>query len=296
MLWIAGVLVALGLMVAVVVDALSGLDLSQLRIAWLVVSALAFSVAWLGFAAAWVALNAHGSVLAQAAAWTRSQLLRYLPGAIWAPMARASNVPGRPSQRYATVIVEALVFLATAACVGGLVGGIAIDARLLLAVPAPLLALAVVHWGGRRFSVTTRRAGTATLWLLPSWLLYGLATAAGQAAVGTGPSVAAVVAAALVAWAAGFVVVFAPGGAGVREVVYGSLLAGTAPSSRIAAGAVASRLAFTCAEIVVGLTLAALVRRKGAERYDGSLPARPTGDTDQPRSAGGDPNGLEALY
>ncbi len=297
LLWIVGVLVALALMILVIVDAASGLDLAQVRVGWLVASVLAFSVAWLGFAAAWVALNSHGSALTQAAAWTRSQLLRYLPGAIWAPMARASQVPGPSSQRFATVVVEALVFLATAACVGGLVGGLAIDGRLFAAVVAPGLALAIVHWGGRRFAVTTKRAAAATLWLLPSWLLYGLATAAGQAAVGAGPSVAAVVSAALVAWAAGFVVVFAPGGAGVREVVYGTLLAGSAPRSRLAAGAVASRLAFTSAEILVALTLAALARRAGERggRPDDASPARVGGDTDQPRETGGDANGLEAL-
>ena len=293
-LWIVGVLGALALMVGVIVDAASGLQLSELRIGWLVLSAGAFSVAWLGFALAWVALNAHGSALQQAAAWTRSQLLRYLPGAIWAPMARAAKVPGRPSQRAATVVVEALIFVATAACVGGLVGGLAIDARLLAAVPAPIVALAIVHWGGRRFSVTMQRAFAATLWLLPSWLLYGLAAAAGQAAVGPGPSVAAVVAASLVAWAAGFVVVFAPGGAGVREVVYGSLLAGTAPLSGSRQEPWSRGSRSRAREFIVTFVLAALARRGRPTPGDVPLPVRVAGDADQPGSAGGDGDGLEA--
>ncbi len=292
-LWIVGVLIALALMVSVIVDAASGLDLAELRLGWLALSTLAFSISWLGFAAAWVALNPHGSALVQAATWTRSQLLRYLPGAIWAPMARASAVPGQASQRFATVVAEALIFLATALCVGGAAGGLAVDGRLFTAVLAPGVALALVHWGGRRFSITTGRAAMAMLWLVPSWLLYGLATAAGQAAVGTGPSVAAVVAAGLVAWAAGFVVIFAPGGAGVREVVYGSLLAGTAPRSLIAAGAVASRLAFTGAEVLVAMALAALARRRAAP--DDGLPRGAGRHADQPRKAGSDADGLERL-
>jgi hypothetical protein len=261
-LWVAGVLASLGLMCLVVVRALSGIDAESLELGWLVVSGVLFAVSWVGFAAAWVALNAHGHPVTQMAKWVHSQLLRYLPGAIWAPMARVSSVPGARSRRIATIAVEALIFLASAAAVGGLLGGLTVDPLLLLLCPAPLLALAVVQFGAARFDVTTRRAADATVWLVPSWALYAAASAAAQAAVGGGPSVGAVGAASLLAWAAGFVAVFAPGGAGVREVVYGAVLSGTAPSATIAGGAVASRLAFTVGELVVAAALAWYVRAR----------------------------------
>jgi uncharacterized membrane protein YbhN (UPF0104 family) len=247
-------------MALVVVRAVSGLDLKSLDIGWLAVSMVLFAVSWTTFAAAWVALNAHGDPVAHMARWAHSQLLRYLPGAIWAPMARASSVPGEKRQRLATLGVEALIFLASAAAIGGLLGGLAVDPLLFLACLAPLVSLGVVRLGATRFTISVRRAATAMGWLLPGWLLYGLASAAGQLAVGKGPSVGAVGAASLLAWSAGFVAVFAPGGAGVREVVYGAVLSGAAPSATIAGGAVASRLTFTIGELVVAVVLAWWVR------------------------------------
>jgi glycosyltransferase 2 family protein len=267
-LWATGVVASFALMLVVVVRAVRGLDVDALDFRWLVVSGLLFALSWLGFAAAWVALNRHGPPVAQMARWAHSQLLRYLPGAIWAPMARASSVPGARSRRVATVLVEALIFLASAAAVGGFLGGIAVDPLLFLACPSPLAALAIVHLGAKRFDVPVARATTATLWLLPSWVLYGFASAAAQAAVGTGPSVGAVAAASLLAWSVGFVAVFAPGGAGVREVVYGALLAGSAPSATIAGGAVAARLAFTVGELAVALALGWWVRPRARRGHD----------------------------
>jgi hypothetical protein len=263
-LWVLGLVAAFGLMVAVVVEAASSLDLRSLNVGWLVVSTALFALAWAGFARAWVALNGAGDrhPVHEAAAWVHSQLLRYLPGAVWAPIKRASGVQGETHNRIATVVVEAMIFLASAACVGGLVGGLSIDPRLMIGVAAPFVALVVVRLGANRFGLRTDAVVRATLWLLPCWALYGLASAAAQAAVGRGPSVAAVVSASLVAWAAGFVIVVAPGGTGVREVVYGALLAGTAASSRLAAGALAARLTFTVGELVVLAGLGWLARRQ----------------------------------
>ncbi len=259
-LWAVGVVLSLALMVVVVVRAVSGLDVDSLDVGWLAVSMVLFAFSWTLFAAAWVALNAHDDPVAHMARWVHSQLLRYLPGAIWAPMARASSVPGERSRRLATLGVEALIFLSSAAAVGGLLGGLSVDPLLFLACLAPLVSLVVVRFGAARFDISVRRAATSMGWLLPGWLLYGLGSAAGQLAVGKGPSVGAVGAASLLAWSAGFVAVFAPGGAGVREVVYGAVLSGTAPSATIAGGAVASRLTFTIGELAVAGVLAWWVR------------------------------------
>ena len=53
------------------------------------------------------------------------------------------------------------------------------------------------------------------------------------------------------AWAAGLVVVIAPSGLGVREVVYVSLLSGTLPYAELVAAAVTMRLAMVVAELAV---------------------------------------------
>ena len=56
---------------------------------------------------------------------------------------------------------------------------------------------------------------------------------------------------ACVAWAVGLVVVFAPGGLGVREVVYIWLLAGLYPRAELEAAAVTTRLITVLAELAV---------------------------------------------
>ena len=62
------------------------------------------------------------------------------------------------------------------------------------------------------------------------------------------------------AWAAGLVVVIAPSGVGVRELVYVNLLSGTLPFAELAAAAVTMRLAMIVAELAV-LLLAGLPTR-----------------------------------
>ncbi|HET8717255.1 MAG TPA: hypothetical protein VFM50_05835, partial [Nocardioidaceae bacterium] len=54
-----------------------------------------------------------------------------------------------------------------------------------------------------------------------------------------------------VAWAVGLVVVIAPGGVGVREVVYVWLLSGLYPTGELETAAIASRLVTVLAELVV---------------------------------------------
>jgi uncharacterized membrane protein YbhN (UPF0104 family) len=57
--------------------------------------------------------------------------------------------------------------------------------------------------------------------------------------------------AAAIAWSAGLVVVIAPGGIGVRELVYVALLAGVLPRADAAAAAVTMRLVTIAAEAAV---------------------------------------------
>ena len=66
--------------------------------------------------------------------------------------------------------------------------------------------------------------------------------------------------AACLAWAIGLVVVFAPGGVGVREVVYVWLLRGLYPHAQLQAAAVTSRLITILAELTV-LSVISMPRR-----------------------------------
>ena len=92
--------------------------------------------------------------------------------------------------------------------------------------------------------------------------------------MGPGPGLLEVAAASLIAWAAGYLVVFAPAGLGAREVVYLSLLHGTASSTTLAAGALLGRLALTGAEVVVNLVLGVLANRE-ARRTPPPVPEDP---------------------
>ena len=70
------------------------------------------------------------------------------------------------------------------------------------------------------------------------------------------------------AWAAGFVVLIAPAGAGAREVALAGLLGSAVPDSTALAATLASRLALTLADVAWALLAAAgsgLLRREHSQ-------------------------------
>ena len=84
-----------------------------------------------------------------------------------------------------------------------------------------------------------------------AFLAYAILAVLVQVAVSGAVDVVAIAGASCLAWAAGLVVVIAPSGIGVREVVYVELLAGTLPHAELAAGAVTMRLIMIAAELGV---------------------------------------------
>jgi uncharacterized membrane protein YbhN (UPF0104 family) len=84
-----------------------------------------------------------------------------------------------------------------------------------------------------------------------AFLAYAVHGVLVQLAVSGSVDVLAVAGAACLAWAAGLVVVIAPSGIGVRELVYVELLAGTMPHAELAAAAVTMRLVMIAAELGV---------------------------------------------
>jgi glycosyltransferase 2 family protein len=183
--------------------------------------------------------------------WCRTQALRFLPGGFWAPAARATIVRGRVRDRLAVVGAENVAGLCAALAVGGL--AFAASGRPPWAALAPVLAAPAVaaHAIRERVAIAPGRAWQGTLWYVAAFVAYGAHAALVQLAVSGSCDPLAVAGAGAIAWAAGLVVVVAPSGVGVRELVYVALLSGSLPSGELAAAAVASRLVTIVAELLV---------------------------------------------
>jgi glycosyltransferase 2 family protein len=235
-------------------------------------------------------LAALGSPLplpAAARVFFLAQLGKYVPGAMWpvlaqVELARAHRVPPR---RAATVAVLTMLvslcsgLLAALATLPVLAGGRAGGyAWAFLAVPALLAALhpRVVNpvlAGALRLArrppleraLTFRALVGALTWSLLSWLLLGAHVWVLAVRLGAAPGRAALlgVGGFAFAWCAGFLVVFAPAGAGVREVLLVAALAPVLPVAAATVVALASRLLMTLADLIMAGLAAA---PRGARR------------------------------
>ena len=152
-------------------------------------------------------------------------------------------VRGGALDKVSTVGGENLLSLCAALTVGG--AALAASGRvpwigLVAAVAVPLVAVRYLPDGT---PLTRARTARATVNYLLAFLAYALGAVLVQIAVSGSADALAVAGAASVAWAAGLVVIIAPSGLGVREVVYLSLLSGTLPYAELVAAAVTMRLA-----------------------------------------------------
>jgi hypothetical protein len=253
---VAGFAGALAIVVIVAVRAVRDAPPRDLDWPLLVAAVAAALVWWLLLARGWALLMSGRWTREDAAVWCRTQALRYLPGGIWAPASRLAVAEGRAADRLRTVAAENLGALVAGLAIGGL--GMALAGRpawspLVLVPLAPVLLV--------RFNLLPARVGGSGF--IPTYLAafagYAGAAILAQAAVSGWHDVALVAGAAGVAWAAGLVVVIAPSGLGVREVVYVGLLAGAFAKGEPAAGAVVLRLVTIAAELL-GLVLTARSR------------------------------------
>jgi hypothetical protein len=206
---------------------------------------------WLLLARGWALLVAGHTSRRDIGVWTRTQTLRFLPGGVWAPASRVVLVRGGPLDKLSTVAGENALALCAALTVGG--AALAASGRLpwvalVAAVAIPMLAVRFLPAGN---PLEPQRMARATVNYLLAFLIYALAAVFMQIAASGSVDALAVAGAASVAWAAGLVVVIAPSGSGVREVVYVKLLAGTLPFAELAAAAVTMRLAMISAELAV---------------------------------------------
>jgi uncharacterized membrane protein YbhN (UPF0104 family) len=246
----AAFVASVALVGVVAVRALGGLDRDELTLWSLPLAFMATAVWWLLLACGWSVLLGGRIDRRAIGSWCRTQALRYLPGGIWAPASRAVVVNGTMLDKLTTVGAENLIALGAALAVGGVAfaaAGHLVWAPLVLAVAAPLV---VSRFVASRTRVSTGRAARATAVYVGAFVAYAVAAVLVQAAVSGFDHPWSVAGAASVAWGVGLVVVIAPGGLGVRELVYVALLSPTIPSAEAAAAAVALRVVTIAAELV----------------------------------------------
>ena len=212
--------------------------------------------------------------------WFKSQLGKYLPGTVWQyagrlTLARSRGVPVQTGlasiavEVLASVIAAALVaalalplvfaFALWAAC--ALVCGLAFAWRRSIAAAAGRLAAPLLARIDRAtVAAGLRSVPQAGALYVVTWLLYGTAfwlTAHSLFAV-PASSLLHYIGVFAIAWTVGFVVVFAPGGIGVREAVLVALLSGRLGEAHAIALAAASRLVLSAIDLAGGATALAL--------------------------------------
>jgi glycosyltransferase 2 family protein len=265
---VVGFVAGVGLIAVTAVAAARSTDLGSLDWPPIAAACVVATVWWLGLARLW-ALLVDGRWTARAAGmWVRTQALRYLPGGFWAPASRVAFGDGALPDRFAVVAAENIIALCAALAVGGVCLALAGDwgwAPLALAAIVPVVA-------ARRLptAVDAHRARAATVTATLAFVAYVACAALVQGGVSGFHESLATAGAAALAWGAGLVVVIAPGGLGVREIVFVALMDGRLPRGDLATGAVVTRLVTIVAELAVflvlarpaGTSIAASVRRR----------------------------------
>jgi glycosyltransferase 2 family protein len=217
--------------------------------------------------------------------WFVSNLGKYVPGKIWSiaamtMMARDSGVS--PAAAAGSSILVQIVAIASGIGVALVTGAQALDRPLLALAIAAIILVSLgamprlVPVAARLISSATGRTLTpvpisaSTIWgcvaaSVISWLAYGAAFqlfvrgTLGNAAGATTSYIAVYAASYII----GFLALFAPGGAVVREgaIVTGMLRLGLSGQADALAVAVASRLWLTVTELLPGLAYMALGKR-----------------------------------
>jgi uncharacterized membrane protein YbhN (UPF0104 family) len=257
----------------------------EVRPGLLALSVLLLSGVLLWGVAVWRVLlrrfGADAPFRALARAWFLANLSRYIPGVVWQFVSLAQLGPSAgltPAATVTTLLVQMGFLLLSAGVVGVwfLPAEYAGDfGRALLALRwASPLALGLVHpaviRAGLRLVRRVARKGVLEwrgswaegvgilLLSAVSWWLYGAAFYLFLASFVELPlsALPAVTAINALAFIAGYVVFFAPGGIGFKETATALLLAGMVPAGVAAALAIASRLWSIAGEVLPALFLA----------------------------------------
>jgi glycosyltransferase 2 family protein len=268
------------------IDAARGLEQ---RVNWAAVAGcfVAALVWWLTQAYSWANLVTERFDHDQVGRWCRTQVTRYLPGGIWAPLARSTLVRGRVRDKLAAVAAEGVIQLCLALSVGAL-WMIIRQPRFLPMAVVGIVPLALAGWLQRRTQVTRRGILRASLVSAAGWVAYGVSAVLAQVAVtGLQDDIYPlyVAGAACVAWAVGLVAVFAPSGVGVREVVYVWFLSSLYPRAGLQGASVLQRLVTIAAELAVLIAIGLPFVRRRMEAPPTPEHPDPAPERDTPASA-----------
>ena len=221
------------------------------------------------------------------------QLGKYLPGSVWSVVAqmdlgRAYRIPPRRSASAAALamLVSVASGLLCAACAlpflqGGSTGGYGwafLAVPLILAVLHPRLLnplldrlLKLARRPALEHRVSGRAITLSLAWSLLYWGLVGLQI--WILAVGMGAPALKALAPSIggfaFAWSAGFLIIIAPAGAGVRDVILAAMLTPVMDVGLATAVALVSRVLTIVADLVVAALAAWFGRRRPAPEPDG---------------------------
>jgi glycosyltransferase 2 family protein len=235
-----------------------------------------------------VLIGALGSPLpvrASARVMFIGQLGKYLPGSVWPVLAQmelgtAHRVPRHRSASSSvltmllTLLAGLLVALVTLPFVSGSTSywWVFLVAPVLLVCLYPKLLNGVLNRmlraAGRpplEHPLAGRAIAAALAWALVTWACYGLQIWLLVIRLGAPYGTGALLATGgfAFAWCVGFLVVFAPAGAGVRDVVLVAILSPTLGVGNATAVALVSRAVLTVADLVTAAAAAGFGRRSG---------------------------------
>ena len=289
------VVVAVGLGAYAVVRQWPDVRLSLVQIGVLpAIGALVAAVAGLGFAVqVWrVLLAALGTPLplrASAKVVFVGQLGKYLPGSVWPVLAQMElgTTYHVPRARSATASVLTMLV----SLLGGLIAALVtlpflagsatgywwafLAAPVLLALLHPRLLnplldrlLRLARRPPLERPLTGGRVLVALGWAMVSWLLYGLQLWLLIARLGApdGRTILIAIGGFAFAWCVGFLVVFAPAGAGIRDLLLVALLGPVVGTAGATAVALVSRILMTVGDLVLAAVAAWSGRHAGVGR------------------------------
>lgn len=235
-----------------------------------------------------------------------SQLGKYVPGSVWPVLAQMemgskhgiSRVRSAVGSIIAMIVGLTVAIFVTCVCLLSSGSGalatywwlipVAIGCVVVLLPPVLerclVVAMKVLRRGRLEEPVKVRwqQLAMSVAWSLVGWLLLGL-----QAWVllrdlsGTTPvQFTTALGAFALAWAAGFVVVFAPGGVGVREAALAIGLGGLIGAADATAFALVSRIMMTLADVLAAGVAVVIARRMGLMRRPVAPPGAVDADSD----------------
>jgi hypothetical protein len=220
------------------------------------------------------------------------QLGKYLPGSVWPVLAQMElghtyHVPRHRSASASVLIMllSLLTGLLTALVALPFVAGSTPYLWAFLAAPVLLVLLhprvlnraldrllRLARQPALETPLTGRAMAASLAWAFASWILFGLQIwlLATRLGAPEGKTALLAVGGFAFAWSVGFLVVFAPAGAGVREVLLIAVLGPVLGTGAATAVALVSRVLMTAGDLLTAGSAAAVTRRSARE-----LPGEP---------------------